>query len=525
MNPSEPNGLVQLAQDQIVPAKGNRRALDLDQDFLDDVKARGVLQPIIVRPSGRKFEIVVGERRWAANGRAGHKTIPALVRAINDKEAREIRLAENLQRKDLNALDEARQLQDCLAAGDYGTGREAVTALAAKINKSVAHVYSRLRLLKLTGPARAALDKGTIPHTIAALLARIEDEKLQATALEEIIEGTWGGPMSFREAQEHLEGNYAFDLKHAPFDRSAELVPGVGPCVTCPKRMANMPDGDPKRPNVCTDPGCYQRKKEAHGQALLTAAKANGKQVLEGKAASSLFWPKSENLRARNYVAADDKHYLSAPRDADCKTYRELLKGHLEPVIAVDGKGQVRELFPSREADAAFVKAGYKWATERQTVAARQKKERAKEKEDKSVRSELLSRVVTACAKVISAPKLTEKLEGRLWALVVRATLEFCGDYKHICQRQRCAESSFDVFDNPRWLKADLNVPNVRLTALELLVSSWDGYDRGGVNDLAAVCGVDMAKIEKELRAELAPKNKAKPATQKPKAKRKANNV
>lgn len=128
------------------------------QELRESIAARGVLQPILIRPiaSGR-YEIVAGERRWRVAQSLGFHDIPAIVRELNDSEALEIGIVENVQRADLNAIEEAisyRRLID-----DFQHTQEAVGEI---VGKSRSHVANLLRLLELPEPVRGALEDGAI---------------------------------------------------------------------------------------------------------------------------------------------------------------------------------------------------------------------------------------------------------------------------------------------------------------------------------------------------------------------------
>jgi len=128
---------------------------------------RGVLQPIVVRPTDDGYELVAGERRWRAALAAGLQVIPAVVRHLSDQESLEVALLENLQREDLRPLEKARayrRLHD-----EFGMTQEQI---AARLRKSQAAIANTLRLLQLPGEVQETLDKGRITEGHArALLA------------------------------------------------------------------------------------------------------------------------------------------------------------------------------------------------------------------------------------------------------------------------------------------------------------------------------------------------------------------
>ena len=151
------------------------------QELADSIKQHGVIQPIIVRKVGDKYEIIAGERRFRASQLAGKETIPALVRDIDDKEAAKIALLENLQRKDLTPIEEAKTYQTILKL-DNITQEE----LAQNLGKSQAAVANKLRLLNLDEEVQTALLNSQISERHARSLLPLDHEK-QRDLLHRII--------------------------------------------------------------------------------------------------------------------------------------------------------------------------------------------------------------------------------------------------------------------------------------------------------------------------------------------------
>lgn len=149
-----------------------RRAFD--EDALDElaasIAARGVLQPIVVRRVGDGFQIVAGERRWRAAQRARLHEMPAIVRTLSNSETLEIAIIENIQRADLNAIEEAEAYRRLM--GDFGHSQEAVGRF---VNKSRSHVANLLRLLELPATVREHLAGGTLTMGHARALITAED--------------------------------------------------------------------------------------------------------------------------------------------------------------------------------------------------------------------------------------------------------------------------------------------------------------------------------------------------------------
>jgi ParB family chromosome partitioning protein len=164
-------------------------------DLIASVKAHGVLQPILVRPvAGGRFEIIAGERRWRAAQAAGLHEMPAVVRPLDDRTAFEIALIENIQRSDLNAVEEARGYKRLIE--DFGHTQQVLSTI---VGKSRSHVTNLLRLLDLPEAVQAMVEAGTLAmgHARAligaadpvALAQRVVSEGLSVRSIEALVAG------------------------------------------------------------------------------------------------------------------------------------------------------------------------------------------------------------------------------------------------------------------------------------------------------------------------------------------------
>ena len=153
------------------------------EELTQSVRLRGILQPLLVRPhpvTAGRFQIVAGERRWRAAGAAGLHEVPALVHDMTDTEAAAVALVENLQRQDLNPIDEAEGYDRLLTQFAYTQ-----EALGQAVGKSRSHIANTLRLLNLPPRVKEALQKGEISAGHArALLAHPAPE----AGLREVID-------------------------------------------------------------------------------------------------------------------------------------------------------------------------------------------------------------------------------------------------------------------------------------------------------------------------------------------------
>ncbi len=167
------------------PGQPRRNFSDTDLDELAaSVRERGVLQPILLRPAPDapgEYQIVAGERRWRAAQRAELRAIPALVRELNDLQAMEVALIENIQRADLNALEEARGYASMMER--YPRSAEQI---AAVVGKSRSHVANTLRLMRLPHSVQEHLEAGRLTAGHARALLDLDDAE---TLAERVIKG------------------------------------------------------------------------------------------------------------------------------------------------------------------------------------------------------------------------------------------------------------------------------------------------------------------------------------------------
>jgi ParB family chromosome partitioning protein len=134
------------------------------------IAARGLIQPIVVRPHGKDYQIVAGERRWRAAQRARLHEVPVVVRDFDDAQTLEVALIENIQRQDLNAIEEAQAYQRL--AGEFGHTQE---ALAKIVHKSRSHVANLLRLLELPDTVQGQVVSGALSMGHARALLGADD--------------------------------------------------------------------------------------------------------------------------------------------------------------------------------------------------------------------------------------------------------------------------------------------------------------------------------------------------------------
>src|SRR5438128_1888557 len=269
------NSLVQeIGLGQIRPSKANpRRRMDDSAlaELAANIKAHGVLQPILVRPVPRGgYEIVCGERRWRASKTAGKDSIPARIVNLTDAEALELGVIENIQRENVHELDEALGYKALIK---QNAALHTVETIAAKVGRSPSYIYQRLKLAELTANLQKAFYEGKLTAGHAAEIARLQPKDQERALLEcfpghgtakAILKDKDPRAIGVRELRDWIQREIHLSLANAPFDVSdANLVPDAGPCSTCPKRSGSNPllfADAIKRADVCTDRECFHAK-------------------------------------------------------------------------------------------------------------------------------------------------------------------------------------------------------------------------------------------------------------------------
>ena len=173
--------------------KFNEEAIN---ELSKSIKEHGVIQPIVVRPIGDKFEIIAGERRYKASCMAELKTIPGIITDLNDKDSAEVALIENVQRENLTPIEEAISYKKILDMG-YITQ----DALASKLGKTQSTVANKLRLLNLDDDVQEALLNEKISERHARSLLKLQNKEQQKQLLNKIINER----LTVRRADEEIE--------------------------------------------------------------------------------------------------------------------------------------------------------------------------------------------------------------------------------------------------------------------------------------------------------------------------------
>lgn len=475
------------------------------QELATDIKKRGVLQPILVRPmkNGKTghYEIVFGARRVRASKLAGVETIPAFVREMGDAELLETALIENAKRTDIHPLEEADAYEQLHTKHKIG-----IDELAAKVGKSKAYVYARMKLCALKSEtARAAFLADVKLASIALYIARVSSG-LQEKAAKEVLQfERWTGgtrtkePMTAREAAVHIQQHYMLRLADASFDTAdATLVPAAGSCTACPKRTGNQKElfADVASADVCTDTVCFDGKKKASSERTVADAREKGQTVLSGSEAKKLFSKYSSELEYNaGYVAATARCY----EDSKQRTYGAIL-GKTNVVLAPNPKGEMVKLYPKGTLAKALKDAGVKKSAPSNKGSSSGNysgpkitpAQRAADEERREVKDATCARVVELVGQAIKKdPKLLDK------AITMIAWEAFSNGYGEEAElveerygfgnRGGAAEKAF----------AKLPLKDRVAAAVEMMVADFRETE-------TAAFGVDEKKVAEQIKTERA---------------------
>ena len=177
--------IIQVSLDDIIPNRFQPR-LSFDEQGLNElaesIRQHGIIQPLVLRKIGDKYEIIAGERRYKASYIAGLSEVPAVIINLNDNESAEVAIVENIQRKDLSPIEEAKSYKKLLDRG-YLTQDQ----LAGRMGKTQATISNKLRLLNLDDEVQEALLNNKISERHARSLLRLDDKYIQKEVLHEIL--------------------------------------------------------------------------------------------------------------------------------------------------------------------------------------------------------------------------------------------------------------------------------------------------------------------------------------------------
>ena len=278
---------------------GDNDRTDFPEEHLADlaasIAAHGILSRLWVRPldtptkAGATHALIAGECRWRAAQRTPLLIAPVTVFHCTAEQAAVLTIIENLQRENLNALDEAHGFRKLIDRGWQPWNPDAPErSVGHKVGKSKTYIYSALKLTELSKTGQAALRSGELSASVGIRLARIPDPALQAQALARALRDGW----TDADAADEIARTYMTELKGAPFDRADRTLNRVrGSCDACPLRSGNQKemfaDLAKGRADICTDPACFRGKCESSFVGRAKAHLAAGGRVLSASEAKA----------------------------------------------------------------------------------------------------------------------------------------------------------------------------------------------------------------------------------------------
>ena len=298
--------VVELPINDVLPNRFQPR-IKFDEDSINElalsIKKYGVIQPIVVRKIGNKYEIIAGERRYKASVIAGKNTIPAIVSDLTDKDSVEIALIENVQREDLTPIEKAISYKKILDMG-YINQEE----LAIKVGKSQSAIANTLRLLNLCEEAQEALLENKISERHARSLLKIKDESKQILMLNKIINER----LTVRKTDEEIEK--MFNENNNSFSNSTEFN-GI-PTTLQNDEIVSIPDNNFVNPVNNNLPGFMNIDKienEAKDINIPNAKpEVNMDQLLNPTGTVAPVIPESEELHSNKFF-----NFFDEPSDTE----------------------------------------------------------------------------------------------------------------------------------------------------------------------------------------------------------------
>lgn len=383
------------------PTNPRRTFTDLE-DLAADIRRRGILQPVLLRPRGDRFELVFGARRFRAAKLAGLSSILATVRELSDVEVLETQLVENAKRSDVHPLEEADAYRVL-----HEQHKHSVEEIASKVGRSSTAIYARLKLCALCLEGREAFFAGQFTLTTALMVARVPNEELQRQAVKELTTLRYDGEdrtPSARQVSEYVRRKFMLRLAIAPFRRDdADLVPSAGACTGCSKRTGAQPalfEDVESDDDMCIDPVCHRTKVDAEWARRQTAAKASGQRILTEKESTELF-PYGDHVSQNSgFVDLAEACWEDAKR----RPWKAVLGKHAPaPMLVRDPLGGIHEVLPKADVSKALKASGQKTKfielDEKDPYSAQEKKRKEKARASRVAAGQAIDAIVGAVAK------------------------------------------------------------------------------------------------------------------------------
>lgn len=356
-------------------------------DLVQSIKEKGVLVPILVRAiKGSKYEVIAGNRRYEAAKIAGLTEMPAQVMKMNDSEAREAQIVENLQRKDVHPIEEGEAFRYLVEELNHD-----VIDVSKRVGKSERFVRDRLALTNLSKAARKAFMADKINVTVAIMLAKIDSPKVAKEALERAIRYDWDG-----ESLRKFIADEMFKIYNGkPWAKDAKLSEMLGDV-----KRATLFNADPEH---VEDPVEHARMMAAYIALQIQKAAAKGVKMI--KISTGYGAPSEKGVLGRD-------EYRILETKADRKAAKETIQG-----IVVEGYDKMGRVF-TITTEKPEVKNG-KTAPHKLTPKEIEKRRLAREAEEKA-QQDLFATINKALNKIVF-PLTSERLDD-LYRLVFDVT-------------------------------------------------------------------------------------------------------
>lgn len=472
----------------LVPSLTNPRKSFGDlNDLAASIKAQGVLEPLIVRAVGEKFEIIAGERRFKAAKQNGLDKVPCVVHDLKDEDVLEVQIIENMQRTDLSPMEEAEGYK--ILHDDKGISFD---DLALRIGKSKNYIYTRLRLLSLIPEARKMLIEGKMPLSYADQLTRVCDAKMQKEIIEELKNDYISDLPTLKRT---IDEQYVLVLKNAPF-KTGVVTPGcnLGPCTSCEKRTGADKDlfGEAGKTDSCQDPICWNKRKEAYKKAITEQYALKGIKVLTPK--------ESERFQYNKTLANSTDERLKAG-----VTWKEALKGGEGEILVIEDRdGKFIEIVDPSKAIKKVPKELIK-----KVAAAKEDDTAKKAEEEKEARAEAIKeRSIILLADAISKKMNKSGVTAKIFRMALNMIIEkmafnFSEILTAVYESAVLDDSGSICLDNIK----DNELPGVFAFMLVGKIKQdlkWDDQElKKGLSEIAKLYSIDMAEVKNKAVASL----------------------
>lgn len=486
------------------------------KELTASVKEKGILNPILIRPSNGKYELVCGERRMRAAAQAGLTEIPAMIRQLTDQQALECMVIENLQREDVHPLEESEGYETLMKKHGY----KDVKDIAAKVGKSPTYIYGRLKLCELIPENRKYFYDGKFSPSVALLVARVP-KGLQLEAGKYIVKGgQWGHePMNYKKAKEYIEEDLMVQLKEAQFDPKEKGLAGKCSCAECQKRTGNdqLLFSDVQGKDICTDPGCFKEKKQAYTQRTIEKLKKSGKEVIPQEEAKRLFRYENDESPEQKYVSLDEEHYYGG----HFQKLRNVAKAtkDLKVIYAIQPfSGKIIEMVDKKDLPKIMKNAGIKGSVSSSgDSVAKAAETRRKER----IRKIIIDRIAALVTEHARKDKDQKYLRPLAEAFLHHAHFD---EQRVFIQRKFPDIKGGDVYKEIKKQLANTPTSEMMLFCFEIIlacdgVGQYYGGPRYGTMGpaLCELYKIDIKKIEAQVIAELKTKIKRAPKGKVPK--------